>query len=153
MRERTGPPGPRVAIGIRTLFDGIAGTVSRLRGTFSDVLRPDVDGEELIEGGHVEFRGGPEPRHPGVVNQDVDRAGLLDQIVYPGALAEISRDEAGLAAVGVDGVGYRCAAGFAAGHDDLGAVPGQLLGRCPSDSRRRPGDQRAQACRSRSSFM
>jgi len=37
--------------------------------------------------------------------------------------AEISRDEAGLAAVGVDGVGYRCAAGFAAVHDDLGAVP------------------------------
>src|SRR5450755_1837255 len=59
--------------------------------------------------------------------------------------AEISRDEAGLAAVGVDGAGYRCAAGFAAVHDDLGAVTGQSLGGRPSESSRRPGDQRAQA--------
>jgi hypothetical protein len=65
--------------------------ISRHYSTSGDQDAPgqrqdDRGGEELIEGGHVELRGGPGPDHPGVVNQDVDRAGLLDQIVCPGVL-------------------------------------------------------------------
>src|SRR5450755_222796 len=65
--------------------------ISRHYSTSGDQDAPgqrqdDRGGEELIGGGHVELRGGPGPDHPGVVNQDVDRAGLLDQIVCPGVL-------------------------------------------------------------------
>src|SRR5450755_1708746 len=124
--------------------------ISRHYSTSGDQDAPgqrqdDRGGEELIGGGHVELRGGPGPDHPGVVNQDVDRAGLLDQIVCPGVLLRSAATKRALPPSALMASATAVPPGFAAVHDDLGAVPGQLLGGRPSDSRRRPGDQRAQA--------
>ena len=103
---------------------------------------PDVGGEEPVEGRHVEVRGRPEPGEAGVVDQHVDRAGLLDEVVQLGRVAEVGRHEAGLAALGGDRVDHRgAAAGVPSVHDELGAVPAEFFGRSPADARRCPGNQ------------
>src|SRR5207253_4556122 len=68
-------------------------------GGDEEVRRPDVRGEKAVEGSHIEIRCRPEPAEAGVVDQDVDCAGLLDEVVERGRVAEIGGDEAGLAAV------------------------------------------------------
>ena len=102
--------------------------------------------KSTAEGRRVEVRRRPEPGVPGVVDQHVDRRGLPGQFVQLGRVAEVGGDEPGLAALGGDGVDHRlAAAGVAPVHDDLGAVPRQLLGRRLADAGGRAGDQRAQA--------
>ena len=89
---------------------------------------------------------GPNQAIPGVVDQHVNRGGLRGQVVKLGRDAEVGGEETGLAALGGDGVDHRlAAAGVASVHDDLGAVPCQLLGRRLADAGCRAGDQRAQA--------
>ncbi len=99
-------------------------------------------GEEPVEGRRVEVRGRPEPGEPGVVDQYVDRAGLAGEVVQPGRVGEVGRHEAGLAALRGDRVDHRGAAiDVAPVHDDLGAMPAELLGRCLADARGGPGHQ------------
>jgi hypothetical protein len=98
------------------------------------------------EGGHVEFRRGPEPAGPGVVDEHVDRGGLLSQVAELDGVAEVGGGEAGLAALGGDGVDHGLAAARVASvHDDLGAMPGQLLGHRLAYAGGRAGDQCAHA--------
>ena len=115
--------------------DAAASPGGHLRGQRSDqeVRRPDVGGEEPVEGRHIEFGRRPEPGEPGVVDQDVNRAGLLGQVVQLGGVAEVGGHEAGLPARRGDHVDYRgTARGVPSVHDHLGAVPGQALGHRPA---------------------
>ena len=91
-------------------------------------------------------RGRPEPGEPGVVDQHVDRARLLGEVVHLGRAGEVGRHEAGLTAHRGDRAGHREAAiGVPPVHDDLGALPAELFGRCPADARGGPGYQGADA--------
>jgi len=92
-------------------------------------------GEQPVEGRHVEFPGRPEPGHPRVVDQYIHSGGLPGQIVKLGRIAEVGGDESGLATRRGDVVDdRRPAAGVPPVHDDFGAMPGQLFGRCPADA-------------------
>ena len=117
--------------------DAAASPSGHLRCQRSDeeVRRSDVGGEKPIEGRHVELRRRSEPGEPGVVDQDVDPADLLDQTLQLGRIAEIGGHEARLAALGCDGVNdCFTTAGVASVHDDFGAVAGELLGRRLADA-------------------
>jgi hypothetical protein len=86
------------------------------------------------------------PGDAGVVDQDVDRAGLPDQIARPGGIAEIGGSEPGVAALGGDGVDHRRAVGGVPPvHDQIRAAAGQFLGCGPADARGCTGDQCGQA--------
>jgi hypothetical protein len=63
-------------------------------------------------------------------------------VVHLGRVGEVGRHEAGLAARRGDRAGHRAAAiGVAPVHDDLGAMPAELFGRCLADARGGPGNQ------------
>ena len=128
--------------------DAAAAPGGHLRGQRRDqeVGSPDVGGEEPVEGRHVEIPGRPEPGDPGVVDQDVDRAGLLDEVLELARVAQVGGGEPGLAALGGDGVDHGPATvGVAAVHDDFGALAAQFLSRGLADARGGPRDQCAQA--------
>jgi len=117
------------------------GHLRRQRGD-QEVRRPDVGGEQPVEGRRVQVGGRPEPRKPGVIDQDIDRADPLSQIAQLGQVAEVGGLEARLPAVFGDRVDHRDAAGGVSPvHDDFGAMPADLLGRRPADARGGPGSQ------------
>jgi hypothetical protein len=63
-------------------------------------------------------------------------------VVHLGRVGEVGRHEAGLTARRGDRAGHRGAAGGVAPvHDDLGAMPAELFGRCLADARGGPGNQ------------
>jgi hypothetical protein len=87
---------------------------------------------------------GPKNPTPAFVDQDVDLLGLPGQIVQLGRVGHVGGDEAGLAAVGGDGVDDGGGAVVPPVHDDFRAVPAQFLGAGPADARGGSGDQCAQ---------
>jgi len=84
-----------------------------------------------------------EPGEPGVVDQDVDVAGLPSQPQRLCGFAQVGADESGRAAAVFDLGDHRGAPiGVAAVHDHRGALRGQLYRGSLADPRRRAGDQR-----------
>jgi len=111
-------------------------------------------------------RGRPEPGEPGVVDQHVDRARLLGEVVHLGRAGEVGRHEAGLTAHRGDRAGHREAAiGVPPVHDvsapcrpsssaaalPMPEVAPVIRALMPSRSRwsfiSRPSDRRTSSCR------
>jgi hypothetical protein len=110
---------------------------------YEEERRPDVAGEHLVERGELELCGRAEKRDPGVVDQDVDVAGLARQPLHVGRVGEVGSDEARLPAGSSDLLDrLGTTRGVAAVNHDLRPVPGQLQRDRPTDARRRPGHQR-----------
>jgi hypothetical protein len=63
---------------------------------------PHVAGEHLVERGDVELRGRTEDGDPGVVDENVDLAGVAGQPLDVRGVSEVGRNEAGFAAGVVD---------------------------------------------------
>src|SRR6185369_16422699 len=91
------------------------------------------------------FRGSPH-REPGVVDQDVDVANFLGETLNACGVTEVSRDEAGAAALQLDFFDRLDAAPrVAAMHGDLCAIPRELKGDRAAEAGRRPRDEGLQA--------
>ena len=128
--------------------DAAAAPSGHLRGqrAHEEVRRPDVGGEEAVKGRHVELRRGPEPGDPGVIDQNVNCADPLGELVQLHGVAEVGGGEAGYPALGADAVHHlRAARAVPPVHDDFRSAPAQLVRGCPPDARGRAGDQCAEA--------
>ena len=95
-----------------------------------EIGRAHVAVEQVVEGRLVEIRGGAEPRSPGVVDQDIHFADLVDQASHRRHVFEIGGHKTGAAPLRLDlsdhlGTTF----GVAAVDDDLPAVVGQAAGR------------------------
>jgi hypothetical protein len=103
----------------------------------------NVAGEHLVEYRRIELRRRAESRDSGVVDQDVDVAGLACQPLHIGSIGEVGGDETGLAARGGDLLDRLCASfRVTAVNDDLGSIPGQLQRDRPTNARCRARHQR-----------
>ena len=110
--------------------------------------------EEIVERCLVQIRRRPEPRSPGVVDQDVHGSDLFDQASHRRYVLQIGCHEPRPAPLPLDLPDhFGPSLGVPAVHDDVPAVAGQPQGGRPAYAGGRPGDDGpARRCPSRWPF-